>query len=67
MYLVKYTIKRLVMLIPVILGVTLILYFVMSLAPGNPARQILGADARRSRWPPWSMRWGSTSPSSCSI
>ena len=36
MYLVKYTIKRLVMLIPVILGVTLILYFVMSLAPGNP-------------------------------
>ena len=45
MYLVKYTIKRLVMLIPVILGVTLILYFVMSLAPGNPARQILGADA----------------------
>ena len=45
MYLVKYTIKRLVMLIPVILGVTLILYFVMSLAPGNPARQILFADA----------------------
>ena len=32
MYLVKYTIKRLVMLIPVILGVTLILYFVISFA-----------------------------------
>ena len=45
MYLVKYSIKRLLMLIPVILGVTLILYYVMSLAPGNPALQILGADA----------------------
>ncbi len=45
MYLVKYSIKRLLMLIPVILGVTLILYYVMALAPGNPALQILGADA----------------------
>lgn len=45
MYLVKYSVKRLMMLIPVILGVTLILYFVMALAPGNPARQILGANA----------------------
>lgn len=33
------------MLIPVILGITLILYFVMSLAPGNPALQVLGANA----------------------
>lgn len=45
MYLVKYSIKRLLMLIPVILGITLILYFVMSLAPGNPALQVLGANA----------------------
>ena len=45
MYLVKYSIKRLLMLIPVILGVTLILYYVMALSPGNPALQILGADA----------------------
>lgn len=43
MYLLKYTIKRLLMLIPVILGVTLILYYVMALSPGNPALQILGA------------------------
>lgn len=45
MYLLKYTIKRLLMLIPVILGVTLILYYVMALSPGNPALQTLGADA----------------------
>lgn len=45
MYLVKYTIKRLLMLIPVILGVTLILYFVLELSPSDPALQILGADA----------------------
>lgn len=45
MRLITYSIKRLLMLIPVILGVTLILYYVMALAPGNPAMQILGADA----------------------
>lgn len=67
MYLVKYTIKRLVMLIPVILGVTLILYFVMSLAPGNPARQILGADATAEQVAALEHEMGSTSPSSCSI
>lgn len=32
-------------MIPVILGVTLIVYFIMSLAPGDPARSILGEQA----------------------
>ena len=50
MYLLKYTIKRLLMLIPVILGVTLILYYVMALSP-------------RSRSPRWSMRWAWICPS----
>ena len=38
----KYIAKRLVSMIPVILGVTLIVFCIMSLAPGDPARSILG-------------------------
>ncbi|MBR6585492.1 MAG: ABC transporter permease [Firmicutes bacterium] len=41
----KYIIKRLLLLIPVILGVTAIVFFIMSLAPGDPALSILGPDA----------------------
>ena len=41
----KYILKRLVALIPVIIGVTLIVYFIMSLAPGDPATTILGDQA----------------------
>lgn len=41
----KYIAKRLLAMIPVILGVTLIVYLIMSLAPGDPARTILGEQA----------------------
>ncbi|MBR3240134.1 MAG: ABC transporter permease [Oscillospiraceae bacterium] len=38
----KYILKRLVMLIPIILGISFLIFFVMSLSPGDPARIILG-------------------------
>jgi len=38
----KYIIKRIIALIPVILGVTLVVFMIMQLAPGDPARMILG-------------------------
>ncbi len=41
----KYVIKRLLMLIPVIIGVSFLVYFIMSLSPGDPARTILGENA----------------------
>ena len=41
----KYIGKRLLAMIPVILGVTLIVYCIMSLAPGDPARSMLGEQA----------------------
>jgi len=41
----KYALKRLVLLIPVILSVTFILFVILSLAPGDVARMILGQDA----------------------
>ncbi len=41
----KYAIKRLVMLIPVLLGVTLIIFTLLYFTPGNPAEMLLPDDA----------------------
>lgn len=41
----KYILKRLLTLIPVILGVILIIFFIMDLTPGDPARMVLGGMA----------------------
>lgn len=42
----KYILKRFLALIPIILGVTFIVFFIMNLAPGDPARMILGDMAK---------------------
>ena len=41
----KYAGKRLLMLIPVIICVTFLLYLILAAAPGSLARQLLGDDA----------------------
>ncbi|HOG01654.1 MAG TPA: ABC transporter permease [Clostridia bacterium] len=41
----RYILKRLLMMIPVILGISFIIFTIMSLTPGDPARLILGEDA----------------------
>ncbi len=41
----KYILKRLVLIVPVIIGITLFIYLVLSLAPGDPASLILGTEA----------------------
>ncbi|OON93583.1 MAG: peptide ABC transporter permease [Candidatus Epulonipiscium fishelsonii] len=41
----RYILKRLLMLIPVIIGVSFLVFFIMALSPGNPARTILGESA----------------------
>ena len=41
----KYIAKRLLTLIPVILGVTFIVFSIMALTPGDPGRMILGQNA----------------------
>ena len=46
---IKYILKRLISLIPVIIGATLIVYLILSMAQGDPARIILGEDATPER------------------
>ncbi|MGI6004206.1 MAG: ABC transporter permease [Christensenellales bacterium] len=41
----KFILKRVLMLLPVVVGITLFIYVIMSVAPGDPARLILGSDA----------------------
>ncbi len=41
----RYVFKRLLMLIPVLLGATFFVFFIMELSPEDPAITILGADA----------------------
>lgn len=41
----KYALKRVLMLIPVIISVTFILFVILSFAPGDVARMVLGQDA----------------------
>lgn len=42
---IVYIVKRLLFLIPTVLGVTLIIFIVMNITPGDPARALLGASA----------------------
>ena len=41
----KYILKRILTLIPVLIGVTFIVFMILNLAPGEPARMILGEQA----------------------
>ncbi len=41
----KYIVKRLLLMIPILLGVTFIVFFIMNLTPGDPAAIILGDQA----------------------
>jgi peptide/nickel transport system permease protein len=41
----KYIIRRLLLIIPILFGVTLIIFTIMEMTPGDPASMILGAGA----------------------
>lgn len=42
----KYIVKRLLMLIPVMIGISLFIFLILNISPGDPARMILGLDAK---------------------
>lgn len=41
----KYILKRILMMIPVIIGVSLLVFVVLKMTPGDPARVVAGAEA----------------------
>ena len=41
----KYTIKRVLLIIPVIIGITLFIFLILEFAPGDPASLLLGPEA----------------------
>lgn len=41
----KYVLKRLLMLIPVLIGISILIFFILDFSPGDPARLILGQGA----------------------
>lgn len=42
----KYVFKRLLQIIPVLIGVTFLVFVLLSLSPGDPAQAILGVGAK---------------------
>lgn len=46
---IRYVLKRLLMLIPILIGITFIVFFILSLTPGDPARMILGQNATQAQ------------------
>jgi peptide/nickel transport system permease protein len=42
---VKFVLKRILQIIPVILGITILVFFIMRMIPGDPAMVMLGQDA----------------------
>lgn len=59
---IKYVIKRLFMMIPVLLGVVFLLYGVLSLATGDAARVKLGDDATEEELYEWREEKGLNDP-----
>ena len=46
----RYIIKRLLLMIPVIIGVTLLIFLLQAFTPGDPAQLALGSVLPRRNW-----------------
>lgn len=60
--LIRYVIRRLLLLVPVVLGVTLLVFFSIHLVPGDPARSFLGNRATPSTVAALHREWGLDRP-----
>ena len=58
----SYVFRRLLQLIPVVFGVTLIVFFMIHLIPGDPARTMLGVHATPEAVARLHKQWGLDQP-----
>jgi len=58
----RYFLRRLLRMIPVILGMTIIVFFMIHLVPGDPARTLLGPRAPAEAVEAFNLRWGFDRP-----
>lgn len=58
----RYVLKRILLLIPVIIGVTLLVFIIMNLKPGNPGRLILGVEAEEAEVEAYNDKLGLNDP-----
>jgi len=58
----RYILKRLLMLIPILLGVSVIVFFLIYLTPGDPARIIAGEHASAQTLEEIRQKWGLDKP-----
>lgn len=61
---IKYILKRLLLMIPIIIGVSFLVFFIMSLTPGfdDPARIVLGMDASEEAVLNLNIKFGADKP-----
>lgn len=59
---VSYVLRRLAQMVPVVLGVTILVFFMIHLIPGDPARTMLGLRATDARVAALRHQWGLDRP-----
>jgi len=57
-----YVVRRLIQLVPIVLGVTVLVFFLIHLVPGDPARTILGNHATPQKVALLHREWGLDKP-----
>src|SRR5215470_5872464 len=57
-----FVVQRLLLLVPVAIGVTIVVFFMIHLIPGDPARTILGIHATPQRIALLQKQWGLDRP-----
>jgi len=62
MDLLSYTLRRLLQAVPVVIGVTVLVFFMIHLVPGDPARTMLGTHADPARIAALHKEWGLDQP-----
>lgn len=58
----KYILKRIVLLIPVVFGVTILVFGIMNLKPGDPGRMVLGVEASEEAIAAYNEKLGMNKP-----